>query len=62
MSDPGQWHSTAIPTWLEEKDDAQLYCPLTAILAVKIKGQGAGITSSVQQRKDRQGFWRRFHK
>jgi hypothetical protein len=47
-------------TWLEEKDDAQFYCPLTAILAVKIKGQGAGITS-VQQRKDRQGFWRRFH-
>jgi hypothetical protein len=45
-------------TWLEEKDDAQLYCPLTAILAVKIKGQGAGITSSVQRRKDRHGFWR----
>jgi hypothetical protein len=33
---------------------------LTAILAVKIKGQGAGITSSVQRRKDRHGFWRHF--
>jgi len=47
-------------TWLEERDDAQFYCPLTAILAVKIKGQGTDITS-VQRRKDRQGFWRRFH-
>lgn len=47
-------------TWLEEKDEAQFYCPLTAVLAVKIKGQGAGITS-VQRRKDRHGFWRRFH-